>query len=47
LKDYAFDLETKLNEIEAVNKQKAEAKKTKAITAGDTISVHYTGTYDN
>lgn len=47
LKEYAFDLDTKLKEIEAANKQKTEAKKTKAIEAWDTVGVHYTGTYDN
>jgi hypothetical protein len=31
LKDYVFDLDEKLKEIEVTNKQKAEAKKTKAI----------------
>jgi peptidylprolyl isomerase len=46
LKDYVFDLDEKLKEIEVTNKQKAEAKKTKAIEVWDTVSVHYTGTYD-
>ncbi|MDD2871489.1 MAG: peptidylprolyl isomerase [Candidatus Gracilibacteria bacterium] len=47
LKDYNFDLDAKIKEIEADKKAKAEAKKTKAVESGDTVGVHYTGTFEN
>jgi cyclophilin family peptidyl-prolyl cis-trans isomerase/FKBP-type peptidyl-prolyl cis-trans isomerase 2 len=47
LKDYAFDLDKTLKEIEAQNKVKNEAKRSKVVTNGDTVSVHYTGKFED
>ncbi|MFK7779752.1 MAG: peptidylprolyl isomerase [Candidatus Gracilibacteria bacterium] len=47
LKDYDFNLDAKLKEIEEIKKQNIEAKKNKAVEAGDTVAVHYTGTLEN
>jgi cyclophilin family peptidyl-prolyl cis-trans isomerase/FKBP-type peptidyl-prolyl cis-trans isomerase 2 len=44
-KDYNFDLDTALKQMEEIDAKKKEAKKIKAISAWDTISVHYTGTF--
>ncbi len=47
LKEYNFDLESKLKEIENIKIIKQEAKKSKTVDIGDTVWVHYTGTFDN
>jgi FKBP-type peptidyl-prolyl cis-trans isomerase len=47
LKDYDFDLDTVLKDIEEKAKKDAEIKKTKQIENGDKIAVHYTGTLEN
>lgn len=47
LKPYEIDVDAKVKEIEASKKAKAEAKKTKAVEVWDTVSVHYTGTFEN
>lgn len=47
LKDYSFDVDAKIKDIEEDKKAKAEAKKTKAAESGDTVWVHYTGTFEN
>jgi cyclophilin family peptidyl-prolyl cis-trans isomerase/FKBP-type peptidyl-prolyl cis-trans isomerase 2 len=47
LKDYAFELDSKIKEIEEIKKQEIETKKTKAVEVGDTVSVHYTWTFED
>lgn len=47
LKDYNFDLDAKLKEIEAWKKVKQDAKKSKSVEAGDSVSVNYIWTFDN
>ena len=47
LKDYNFDLESMLKDIDEKAKKELEVKKTKKIEDWDTISVHYTGTLEN
>ena len=47
LKEYAFDLDKKMKEMEAENKVKNEAKKTKIVANADTVSIHYTGTFND
>ncbi|MDP2090900.1 MAG: peptidylprolyl isomerase [Candidatus Gracilibacteria bacterium] len=46
-KDITFDLDAKLKEIEANKLVKKEAMKNKVVEAGDTVDVHYTGTFEN
>ncbi len=45
--DYDFDLDATLKEIEEAKAAEKEAKKTKAVEDGDTVSVHYTGTFED
>ena len=47
LKEYAFDLDKKLKEIEVAKKAKQDANKTKMVEVGDNVSVHYTGTFED
>ncbi len=47
LKDYPFDLEATLKKNESENKAKKESKKTKAVELWDTVSVHYTWTFED
>ncbi len=46
-KDYNFDLDSKLKEIEASKASKKEAKKNLVVKAWDNVDVHYTGTFEN
>lgn len=45
LKEYDFDLEKALKELEKSNKAKIEAKKDKKIKSWDNVSIHYTWTF--
>jgi len=47
MKDYSEDINVKVKEIETQMKAKKDAKKTKSVEKGDTISVNYTWTYDS
>ena len=47
LKDYDFDLDNVLADIEKKNKADKDEKKSKKIENGNTISVHYTWTLEN
>ena len=47
LKNYAFDLDSVLAEQNKAKEVEQEAKKTKALVNGDTVSVHYTLTLED
>lgn len=46
-KDYTFDTQSKIQEIEKIRQQKNEAKKNKVIEVWDEVSVNYIWTYEN
>lgn len=47
LKDYSFDTESYIKEIQEKETNKNEANKDRKVKNGDTIGVHYTGTLEN
>jgi cyclophilin family peptidyl-prolyl cis-trans isomerase/FKBP-type peptidyl-prolyl cis-trans isomerase 2 len=47
LKDYKFDLDAQMKEIDSENQKALDAKKNKTIEKNDFIAVHYTGTLED